>query len=749
MNLREFWALALSSRLFPLSIEKGSKRPIGLWEENLYPTPEPHPDASAVGIRCLSNDRVQDGVSALDFDCVCAASDTYLAIMRRELGTIPVRYGKRPKFLVPFRCDGQMAGRSLALPCGCRVQIINGQFVAYGTHPDTERPYEWQDFNAPWPVLSQAAVYALLSYVGVNATAEAKSYMSELDVSAAAPQTDSERANVRQQVEWRLQQLTKEITGLTEGRGVPIFNAAAAIMPAVHWGLSSIDEIANAVARAGHNLDEKRGGRTLGEEINRAFNDGVLAGNPLIRKLQEYRTFISQTVGNGVTEGGATFAQIMEKEFKPLRFVVQDLLPEGFILFAAKPKVGKTYIMLETALSIAEAGTFWGKQCEPGNVVYYSFEDNHRRIKERIKSLRPNGCKELSKLVAFTGDSNVPRVASIPGEPCFTHHLERELIKQPNSKFVVIDPIVAIRADQKDKTKNLYQVDYDNIKAVQRIASKYNVTIVGVHHTNKKDDVQDAADLISGSTGMGAAADGMWIMHPDKSRESAELTTQMRDTDSITIALEKRRIRGGIRWEPVEGEMTQTTHSEIERRILAAMVAGSCEATIADLIHRCPDINENTLRVYIRRMSSAEKNLIESTTRGLYIPKGTAPKSRPEGARDLLVTAAVPGGKYADFQAGKMVDVVEVLPHLRNNDRAPVLEGYAVSIDAVHALLALFHNPGKLIKDMESRKLISVFDKTILIPYVAGHVQPTAAPVHHMPWTLAGQMQQKARLPWE
>jgi hypothetical protein len=346
----------------------------------------------------------------------------------------------------------------------------------------------------------------------------------------------------------------------------------------------------------------------------------------------------------------------------------------------------------------------------------------------------------------------VPRVAAVPGEPCFTQHLERELCKRPDTKLVVIDPIIAIRADQRDKTKGLYQVDYDNIKAVQRIASKYGVTIIGVHHSNKKTEVQDAADMASGSTGMTAAADGVWIMEPDKARENAELTTQMRDTDSVVMTLAKRRIKGGIKWEPVEDGMQAATHNDIERRILAAMIAGGCECSLADMIHRCPDVNENTLRVYVRRMAGIDKQLIENTTRGLYVPKGAAPKTRPEGARDLMLTAATPSGTYADFQAGKMVDVREVLPHMRNNDKAPVTEGYAVSIDAARSLLSMFHEPGKLLKDMESRKLIFVFDKAVLLPYVAGHVQTSAPPERPFafPWTLAGQMQQQqARMPWE
>jgi len=731
MTLKQFWANALAGRFFPLSIERGTKQPIGSWKENINPTPEPHPEAFAVGIRCLPH----DGVSAIDVDCDCSAAHDYLAILRQELGTVPIRYGRRPRFLIPFRCDGAVERRTFTLPCGCGVQIISGQFVAWGTHKDTQQPYLWENISDPWPMLNQISLYALLSYVGVNATADTKQYVSELDLNAAAPQTDTERDNVRQYAEWRLGQLTGEIRNKSEGRGIPIFNAIACIAPAVHWGVLAREDIHRAIENAGHNLDEKRGGRTLGEEVIRALDAGVLTSNPVLQKLHDYRAFAKQATGNGITEGGNTLSILNEQKFQPLKFVVEELLPEGFILFAAKSKVGKSYIMLDLCLSVLEGSTFWGFQCMQGDVLVYSFEDTHRRVQDRYRSLRPKGIANEAGFLYFTGDSKVPRLAAVPGEPCFTQHLERELIKRPNTRLVIVDLIISVRADQRDKTKGLYQVDYDNIKRIQQVAARYGVTIMGVHHSNKKSDVIDPADMVSGSTGMTAAADGVWIMEADRTRESAELHTQMRDTGSMSVMLTRHKIKGGIKWEPAESLQKASGATDTERRILAAVMGAGCEATIADLITRCPDVNENTVRVYVRRMSDPAKGLLEHTARGLYILPGSIPKSRPEGARDMLLTA-ITDGTYADFQAGKMVNILHVLPHLKDSDRAPVVDGYAIAMDAAVALLSMFHDPRKLIRDMESRKLVHVFDKTVLIP------NPSKAV--HVPWE-----NNLRKFPWE
>jgi hypothetical protein len=88
-----------------------------------------------------------DGLTALDFDI----SNPELAesiMVLPELCGLPVRIGRAPRFLMPFRSplpapsrDWQYAG----LPPGDKVQVIGKgrQFIAYGTHPDTGFLYTW------------------------------------------------------------------------------------------------------------------------------------------------------------------------------------------------------------------------------------------------------------------------------------------------------------------------------------------------------------------------------------------------------------------------------------------------------------------------------------------------------------------------------------------------------------------------------------------------------------------------------
>ena len=97
-----------------------------------------------VGVLCKTT-------AAVDIDCRNAELNyRLLRWLSANVGDSPVRAGQKPKCIVPFRNEEQFKKmRSTEYECqeGLRhlVEILgNGQqFVAYGIHPSTLRPYEW------------------------------------------------------------------------------------------------------------------------------------------------------------------------------------------------------------------------------------------------------------------------------------------------------------------------------------------------------------------------------------------------------------------------------------------------------------------------------------------------------------------------------------------------------------------------------------------------------------------------------
>jgi hypothetical protein len=98
-----------------------------------------------------------------------------MALAFQHLGFTPfIRIGRAPKLLLVYRCaSGGIRSESYlaASGTGDRIDILatGRNFVAYGIHPETHKPYKWvgpanplEDTPAEAPIVNQAQVEALL-----------------------------------------------------------------------------------------------------------------------------------------------------------------------------------------------------------------------------------------------------------------------------------------------------------------------------------------------------------------------------------------------------------------------------------------------------------------------------------------------------------------------------------------------------------------------------------------------------------
>ena len=224
-DIQAFWDTALARGLFPLPIARNSKAPIGDgW--NIWTHPIAHPGAGGVGLRCGDN-----GLTA--FDCDHAdpqISQRLLSAFRSVLGPdIPVRWGREPRFLIPFYLmDAPVQGRTFTFPDGNKLQLMGGQFVAYGEHKDTKQPYRWENWERDWPRLTTEQLQKVLSEVPLRAGTSLRFAADHETASAdelkyATPQTQDEWQAGREAALRYLGMLKHELLGKTEGRGSTIF----------------------------------------------------------------------------------------------------------------------------------------------------------------------------------------------------------------------------------------------------------------------------------------------------------------------------------------------------------------------------------------------------------------------------------------------------------------------------------------------------------------------------------------------
>ena len=151
----------------PLPIMPGGKRPaVNAWtsvriDEAQVEAWGQHWGSCGIGLR--TGHLVAVDIDILDPDLAHQAA----AITRQRLGDTLVRVGRWPKRLMLYRTLTPLPKRRVG-----KVEVLGQgqQFVAFGIHPDTGRPYDWPGGDSPldWrmdalPLVDEAAIEALLA----------------------------------------------------------------------------------------------------------------------------------------------------------------------------------------------------------------------------------------------------------------------------------------------------------------------------------------------------------------------------------------------------------------------------------------------------------------------------------------------------------------------------------------------------------------------------------------------------------
>ncbi len=243
---------------------------------------------------------------------------------------------------------------------------------------------------------------------------------------------------------------------------------------------------------------------------------------------------------------------LMKKEVRPVRFVVDGLLPRGLSIVAGKRKEGKSWLILDMCFSVDAREKFFDHDTEQGTVLYLDLEDPETRLIQRAHEIRdiiPSKFHEATKAAKL--------------DKGLAEQIEEFVKEHPDTNLVVIDTLQKIRKPKGDT----YAGDYDAVSKLKTLADKLNIAVVCIHHTRKM-KAKDTFDSVLGSTGLTAAADGIYVLerHTD-GKPHGNLSYISRDMPDGEIPV--RFDRDTCRWYPI-------TDSEIEMELLYsddAMVA--------------------------------------------------------------------------------------------------------------------------------------------------------------------------------
>ena len=210
--------------------------------------------------------------------------------------------------------------------------------------------------------------------------------------------------------------------------------------------------------------------------------------------------------------------------YEPVSFVVDDLLPQGLHLLAGAPKIGKSWLALWLAVTVAKGEAVWGMGVKQGTTLYLCLEDSTLRIQNRLFEIT----EDAPASVHFTTNSDTLGKG-------LEEQLCAFLAEHPDTVLVIIDTLQMIRGAGYDNT---YANDYRDLSVLKHIADTHGIAILLVHHLRKMND-DDPMNMISGTTGLSGATDSNFVLRKSQRRENtATLYCTGRDIPYRELALE-------------------------------------------------------------------------------------------------------------------------------------------------------------------------------------------------------------------
>lgn len=215
---------------------------------------------------------------------------------------------------------------------------------------------------------------------------------------------------------------------------------------------------------------------------------------------------------------------LMSQPLTPLNFVVDTLLSQGLHILAGSPKVGKSWLALWLAVTVAKGEAVWGMGVNQGTTLYLCLEDSTLRIQNRLFEIT----EDAPASVHFTTNSDTLGKG-------LEEQLRAFLSEHPDTVLVIIDTLQMIRGTGYDNT---YANDYRDLSALKRIADAHGIAILLIHHL-RKELADDVFSRISGTTAISGATDSNFVLRKSKRRENtATLYCTGRDIPYRELALE-------------------------------------------------------------------------------------------------------------------------------------------------------------------------------------------------------------------
>lgn len=287
-----------------------------------------------------------------------------------------------------------------------------------------------------------------------------------------------------------------------------------------------------------------------------------------------------------------SLAALVSQQLPPIQYLIEGMIARGnLVMLGGRPKSGKSWLALQTAMAIDSGRDFLGRKVTTGRVLYIALEDGKRRIYQRCHTLKwlPSGTASVmfdigkfdpvgSKLTPGAGVKEIETIA-------------------PSFDFIVIDTLIATLSARANENDNASMGSIVNELA--RIAHDTNTAILLVHHTGKG-NVTDPFDLLRGASALRGAYDVGFVLERKQGEKDATLHVESRDLDIEGMTI--RQAANGAGWE-YQGDKQEIARIRAGKKVVDALKEHG-DGMTADELAAALGVSKSAIH---KQLTSAEK----------------------------------------------------------------------------------------------------------------------------------------------
>lgn len=188
-------------------------------------------------------------------------------------------------------------------------------------------------------------------------------------------------------------------------------------------------------------------------------------------------------------------------------WIVEKAIPErGFVVFAARPKFGKTEVLLKVVADILAGRPCFGREVQPVRVLWVTQEDSLLRLQEGLlgHGVGPETLAEQCLVLDYSQVNGL-----ISGEALLS------TAREYRCQLVILEPLAALAelATLGRRGRLSYEALYGTLNPLALKAKQVGVCLLGVWHSSRGrarlTGVEDVIEAPMGSTAYSAVADSI------------------------------------------------------------------------------------------------------------------------------------------------------------------------------------------------------------------------------------------------